>query len=50
MSALRSLPDDDINLKDISEVKLAYCERCEKSVAGIGDKGDLLCPHCSLLL
>lgn len=27
-----------------------YCERCETHVVARVDDGDLLCPHCSLLL
>ena len=29
---------------------LVYCQRCDKDVAPIQDKGDDLCPHCKLVL
>jgi NTP pyrophosphatase (non-canonical NTP hydrolase) len=31
-------------------VTLIYCQRCDKDVAPINDKGDDLCPHCKLVL
>lgn len=34
----------------LSDKATLYCERCEAHVIPRIDDGDLLCPHCSLLL
>ena len=46
-------PQDDLTwmlLEKRQAIPMTYCERCERSVVGRIDQGDLLCPNCSLVL